>query len=75
MTLKISEGAAELTYPLSADFYHKLEGLHRSVYFKMLDDADYCLMLTTYLSIDLLKPVRKGTLTTEGTVVFSSKNL
>jgi uncharacterized protein (TIGR00369 family) len=84
MTLKVMEGTAELTYPVSADFYHKLEGLHRSVYFKMLDDAAYFavnsiapeyLMLTTSLSIDLLKPVRKGTLTTEGTVVFSSKNL
>jgi len=28
MTLKIREGAAELTYPVSADFYHKLEGLY-----------------------------------------------
>jgi len=41
----------------------------------MLDDADYCLILTTSLSADMLKPVRQGTLTTAGTVEFSSKNL
>jgi uncharacterized protein (TIGR00369 family) len=84
MTLKISEGAAELTYPVSTDFFHKMEALHGSVYFKMLDDAAYFavnsivpgyFVLMTSFSIDLLRPVTKGTLTTEGTVVFSSNSL
>ena len=84
MTLTVSEEAAELTYPVSSDFFHKMEALHGSVYFKMLDDAAYFavnsivpehLVLTTSFSIDLLRPVTGGTLTAKGTVSFSSKNL
>ncbi|MGB6035486.1 MAG: PaaI family thioesterase [Cryomorphaceae bacterium] len=84
MTLKVSEEAAELTYPVSSDFFHKMEALHGSVYFKMLDDAAYFavnsivpeyFVVTTSFSIDLLRPVTGGTLTAKGTVSFSSKNL
>ncbi|HKK39400.1 MAG TPA: PaaI family thioesterase [Cryomorphaceae bacterium] len=84
MTLKVSEGVAELTYPVSSDFFHKMEALHGSVYFKMLDDAAYFavnsvvaenFVVTTSFSIDLLRPVTGGTLTATGAVSFSSKNL
>jgi uncharacterized protein (TIGR00369 family) len=84
MTLKVSEGTAELTYSVSPDFFHKMEALHGSVYFKMLDDAAYFavnsivpefFVLTTSFSIDLLRPVTGGKLTAKGTVSFSSKNL
>ena len=84
MTLKVIEGAAELTYPVSSDFFHKMEALHGSVYFKMLDDAAYFavnsivpeyFVVTTSFSIDLLRPVTGGTLTAKGTVSFTSKNL
>jgi len=84
MTLKVIEGTAELTYPVSSDFFHKMEALHGSVYFKMLDDAAYFavnsivpeyFVVTTSFSIDLLRPVTGGTLTAKGTVSFTSKNL
>lgn len=83
MTLKVSEEAAEITYPVSSDFFHKMEALHGSVYFKMLDDAAYFavnsivpeyFVLTTSFSIDLLRPVVSGTLIATGSVSFSSKN-
>jgi len=84
MTLKVSEGAAEITYPVSSDFFHKMEALHGSVYFKMLDDAAYFavnsilpeyFVVTTSFSIDLLRPVTGGTLTAKGKTIFSSKHL
>ncbi|MCZ4409826.1 PaaI family thioesterase [Cryomorphaceae bacterium 1068] len=84
MTLKVSEGAAEITYPVSSDFFHKMEALHGSVYFKMLDDAAYFavnsivpeyFVVTTSFSIDLLRPVTGGTLSAKGTLSFTSKNL
>lgn len=84
MTLRVNHEAAELTYSVSSDFFHKMEALHGSVYFKMLDDAAYFavnsivpeyFVVTTSFSIDLLRPVNKGILTAKGTVSFTSKNL
>lgn len=84
MTISVSEREAMLTYPVSSDFFHKMEALHGSVYFKMLDDAAYfavnsvvedAFVLTTSFSIDLLRPVNKGSLIAVGKVSFESKNL
>jgi uncharacterized protein (TIGR00369 family) len=84
MRIDVSEGEAMLTYPVSSDFFHKMEALHGSVYFKMLDDAAYFavnslvedfFVVTTSFSIDLLRPVSKGQLIAVGKVSFSSKNL
>ncbi len=84
MILTVSEGEAKLTYPVSSNFFHKMEGLHGSVYFKMLDDAAFfavnslvegVFVLTTSFSIDLLRPVRTGNLIAEGWVSFESRNL
>ncbi|MEO0405371.1 MAG: PaaI family thioesterase, partial [Bacteroidota bacterium] len=84
MILKIGEGRAQLSYSVSPDFFHKMEALHGSVYFKMLDDAAFfavnslvqdVFVLTTSFSIDLLRPVKKGLLKAEGWVTFESRNL
>ncbi|MEM9051444.1 MAG: PaaI family thioesterase [Bacteroidota bacterium] len=84
MILKVEEGKARLSYPVSSDFFHKMEALHGSVYFKMLDDAAFfavnslvedVFVLTTSFSIDLLRPVTKGLLKAEGWVSFESRNL
>ena len=84
MKLSVSEREAMLTYPVHSDFFHKMEALHGSVYFKMLDDAAYfavnsiveeVFVLTTSFSIDLLRPVTQGNLIAVGKVSFESKNL
>jgi len=84
MTLSVSQREAMLTYAVSSDFFHKMEALHGSVYFKMLDDAAYFavnsivednFVLTTSFSIDLLRPVTQGSLIAVGKVSFESKNL
>jgi uncharacterized protein (TIGR00369 family) len=84
MVLNVERGKASLTYPVSSDFFHKMEALHGSVYFKMLDDAAFfavnslvpeVFVLTTSFSIDLLRPVTSGTLTAKGWVSFESRNL
>lgn len=84
MILEVGEGSAQLTYPVSEEFFHKMEALHGSVYFKMLDDAAFfavnslvrdIFVLTTSFSIDLLRPVKSGLLKAEGWVTFESRNL
>jgi len=84
MKLSVSAREAMLTYPVSSDFFHKMEALHGSVYFKMLDDAAFfavnsivedAFVLTTSFSIDLLRPVTKGNLIAVGKVSFESRNL
>ncbi|MCH2215053.1 MAG: PaaI family thioesterase [Flavobacteriales bacterium] len=84
MTLEVEEGKAQLSYPVSSDFFHKMEALHGSVYFKMLDDAAFfavnslvqdVFVLTTSFSIDLLRPVNEGLLKAESWVTFESRNL
>jgi uncharacterized protein (TIGR00369 family) len=84
MNLEVRHGKAILTYPVSPEFFHGMEALHGSVYFKLLDDAAFfavnslveeVFVLTTSFSIDLLRPVKSGTLRAVGEVRFSSKNL
>jgi uncharacterized protein (TIGR00369 family) len=84
MILKVEQGKAQLSYQVSSDFFHKMEALHGSVYFKMLDDAAFfavnsvvsdVFVLTTSFSIDLLRPVKSGELTAKGWVSFESRNL
>jgi uncharacterized protein (TIGR00369 family) len=82
--LSVSHERAEITQPIESKFFHAGQSLHGSVYFKLLDDAAYFavqstiqdfFILTTTFNIQLLRPVKSGTIKSIGTVTFKSKNL
>ncbi|HKL03257.1 MAG TPA: PaaI family thioesterase [Cryomorphaceae bacterium] len=82
--INISQGEAIVSLDVDEDYFHALNGVHGSVYFKLLDDAaffavnslvtDY-FVLTTSFNINLIRPVSKGLLTATGSVRFKSRNL
>ncbi|MFX0134391.1 MAG: PaaI family thioesterase [Candidatus Hodarchaeota archaeon] len=82
-TIKINEGRAEITIPISEKFFHANNATHGSVYFKAADDAawfsanslelDYFLF-TANFTIYLLKPIISGHLKAIGKVVYKGKN-
>ncbi len=82
--LEVSKGSAVITMGVNPSFFHAANALHGSVYFKALDDAAYFavnsiveeyFVLTVSFNIHLLRPVTKGTLRAEGTLVSRSRNL
>jgi uncharacterized protein (TIGR00369 family) len=82
--LIIEHGKATLSLNISNKFFHSLDAMHGSVYFKMLDDAaffsvnslvDDVFVLTTNFNTHLIKPVREEKVTAVGEVRFVSRNL
>lgn len=82
--ISISKGSATISWSVTEDFFHGMEALHGSVYFKLLDDACFfavnslvpdVFVLTTSFDVDLLRPVQSGELKATGTVIHSSRNL
>jgi len=82
--LKVFEGRAIVTLPVSAKFFHAGNSLHGSVYFRLLDDAAYfavnslitdVFMLTSSFQLDFLRPVTKGILRAEGKALHSGNKL
>jgi uncharacterized protein (TIGR00369 family) len=83
-TLRISEGATEVSIPVSPTFFHAAGALHGSVYFKLLDDACFfavaslvedVFVLTTSFTTYLTRPVTSGRLTARGRVVHAGGSL
>ncbi len=83
-TVKISEEMAQIELEISDKYFHALEAIHGSVYFKLLDDAAFFAVnsivedvsvLTTSFNINLIRPVNKGMITAIGKVKFKSRNL
>lgn len=83
-TMKITQGAAEISLPLRTEYFHAAMSLHGSVYFRMLDDAAFFaaqslefthFILTSNFNIQLLRPVRSGTITAKGKVKHPSSRL
>ncbi len=83
-TVKISEEMAQIELEISDKYFHALEAIHGSVYFKLLDDAAFFAVnsivedvsvLTTSFTINLIRPVNKGMITAIGKVKFKSRNL
>lgn len=83
-TIKISEGASEISIKADKKFFHAADALHGAVYFKMLDDAAFfaansivtdTFVLTTSFNIHFFRPVIGGMITSKGRVIYSSKNL
>ena len=71
----ISKNYSEIKMPIKKDYFHALEAIHGSVYFKMLDDAaffaaqsvveDY-MLLTASFNITFKMPVPNGYIKSEG---------
>ncbi|HEV8269468.1 MAG TPA: PaaI family thioesterase [Thermoanaerobaculia bacterium] len=83
-TLKVSNGAAELSIPVRPEFFHAAHAVHGSIYFKALDDAAFfavnslvtdVFVLTASYNLYLTRPVTEGTLRAAGRVVHRSRNL
>lgn len=82
--IEISEAASEISIIVDDRYFHALDAMHGSVYFRMLDDAAFFavnslvedrFVLTTSFNITLTRPVSSGKITSKGTVRFRSKNL
>ena len=82
--IKISEATAQISIIVDDRYFHALDAMHGSVYFRMLDDAAFFavnslvedrFVLTTSFNITLTRPVSSGKITSKGTVRFRSKNL
>lgn len=83
-TVKIEEKTATITINIEETYYHALNAVHGSVYFKLLDDACFfavnsivtdVFVLTTSFNLNLVRPVQNGLLKAVGKVRFSSKHL
>ncbi|MGH1365146.1 MAG: PaaI family thioesterase [Calditrichia bacterium] len=83
-TIKIEHKRTEIGMMVSDKYFHALNGMHGSVYFKLLDDAaffavnsvisDVC-VLTTSFNINLVRPVGLGKIHAVGELRFQSRNL
>jgi len=83
-TITIEEKTATVCINIEDAYYHALNAVHGSVYFKLLDDACFfavnsivtdVFVLTTSFNLNLVRPVQSGLLRAVGKVRFASKNL
>ena len=78
----VSKNYSEIKMPIKKDYFHALEAIHGSVYFKMLDDAaffaaqsvveDY-MLLTASFNITFKMPVLNGYIKSTGTLCSISQ--
>jgi len=83
-TITVKHKRAEIGMMVSDKYFHALNGMHGSVYFKLLDDAaffavnsvvsDVC-VLTTSFNINLVRPVGSGKIHAVGELRSQSRNL
>lgn len=76
-TCTISEGSSEISLLVSDKYFHALNAIHGSVYFKLLDDAAFFavnsvitenFVLTKSFTIDFKRPVTHGRIVAKGEV-------
>ncbi len=74
--INISKGRAQISIDIRPEYFHALNALHGSVYFKLLDDAAFFaansieldfFVLTAHFEISFLRPVFEGKITATGT--------
>jgi len=82
-TIHIEKDMAEIGLDVEEKYFHGMEAMHGSVYFKMLDDAAFfaansavtdVFVLTTSFHINLYRPVKQGRLKAVGKLKFQSRN-
>jgi len=84
VSISISNEKAELKLEVEKKFFHAANAIHGSVYFKLLDDAAFfavnsivydVFVYTVSINIQLLRPVTKGIIRSNGELKFKSKSL
>jgi acyl-coenzyme A thioesterase PaaI-like protein len=74
----VAHRRAEIEIDVTEALFHAGHAVHGSVYFKMLDDAAWfavnsvledCFVLTKTFTVELLRPIRAGTIRSEGKIV------
>jgi uncharacterized protein (TIGR00369 family) len=82
--IHISEGQAQVTIPVRADFFHAADAVHGAVYFKLLDDSSFfaanslvedVFVLTVSYNVYFTRPVSEGVMKATGKVVQASHRL
>lgn len=82
-SVKISKEKATILLNIKEDFFHAGNALHGSFYFKILDDSAFfavnsivsdVFVLTTQFNIYLTRPVSKGVIRAEGSLVNYNKS-
>ena len=82
ISLNVSDRQAELGLDISDKYFHALNAIHGSVYFKLLDDAAFfavnsivtdAFVLTTSFNINLIRPANAGRLKAIGKVKYASR--
>ena len=84
ITARIYNEGAEIGLTVSDKYFHALDAIHGTVYFKLLDDAaffaansvvhDY-FVLTSSFNINLIRPVTEGKLKAVGKLRSQTKNV
>jgi len=84
LRIEISDGHAEVSFEVTPDLRHAAGGVHGAYFFKALDDAAFfaassmvedVFMLTAELSIQFLRPLTEGRVTSTGRVTKAGKTL
>jgi uncharacterized protein (TIGR00369 family) len=84
ITAKIAEGEAEIGLTITDKYFHALDAIHGTVYFKLLDDAAFfaansvvedVFVLTSTFNLNLIRPASEGKLKSIGKLRSQSKNL
>lgn len=84
ITAKIYKEGAEIGLTVSDKYFHALDAIHGTVYFKLLDDAaffaansvvDDYFVLTSSFNINLIRPVTEGKLKAVGKLRSQTKNV
>ncbi|MEZ4335935.1 MAG: PaaI family thioesterase [Sandaracinaceae bacterium] len=82
--LTVAEGTAEIVWEVQEKFFHAVNALHGSAYFKLLDDAAFFaansvvpahFVLTASFHLHFLRPVMGGTVRAEGHLVSEGRHL
>jgi len=82
--IHISEGRAQVSIPVRADFFHAAKTVHGAVYFKLLDDSAFfaanslvedVFVLTVSFNIYFTRPISDGVMKATGKVVQASIRL
>jgi uncharacterized protein (TIGR00369 family) len=81
-TIEIAEALATIDVEISEKFYHAMDAVHGSVYFKMLDDAAFFaasslekkfFVFTNSFTTYLTRPVSSGAMRAVGRVVHRTR--
>ena len=82
--IHITEGQAQVSIPVRADFFHAANAVHGAVYFKLLDDSAFfaanslvedVFVLTVSYNVYFTRPVTEGVMKATGKVVQASRRL